>query len=220
MTSLLSAEGVTKSYGTRRVLRGVSFQANRGEVLGFVAPNGAGKTTLLRVAVGLLRCDDGVVLLKGEPLPQALGKVTVSYFGGGSTMPPAVRGRTWRRLFHETDAAGEARQIRLLSRGTRQLLGLRTLFSLSGLDLIVLDEPWEGLDPDASRWLTQSIRARRDAGAAVLVSSHRLHELAEVCDRCAFLMDGGITLVDARNLSGSGALTGAALLKAFDALRP
>lgn len=220
MSTLLSARGVAKSYGNRRVLRDVTFDACRGEVLGFVGPNGAGKTTLLRLAVGLLTPDSGAVTLDGEPLPGALRRVNVAYFAGGSTLPPSVGARRWSRLFRGGESAVETRPIRLLSRGTRQILGLQSLFA-AGIDmpdLIVLDEPWEGLDPDATRWLTESMRASRNAGAAVLVSSHRLHELAGVCDRCAFLVNGRLTLVDVRGGPG-GTTTGAALLDAFDALR-
>lgn len=220
MTVLLSARDLHKSYGKRRVLRDVAFDASRGEVLGFVGPNGAGKTTLLRLAVGLLRPDAGAVSLAGERVPAALRSVTVQYFAGGTTLPPAVRAPRWRGLFDGDAPTPENRPIRVLSRGTRQLLGLRTIFGNGGgSDLVVLDEPWEGLDPDATRWLTQSIQSRRDGGATLLVSSHRLHELADVCDRCAFLMDGRLKLIDLRELSAGGRLTGPALLEAFDALR-
>jgi ABC-2 type transport system ATP-binding protein len=220
MNPLLMARGVGKSYGNRCVLREATFDARRGEVLGLVGPNGAGKTTLLRLAVGLLAPGSGVVTLDGESLPGALRRVNVAYFAGGSTLPPSVAARRWSRLFGAENPAAETRPIRLLSRGTRQMLGLRSVFAegAQGSDLVVLDEPWEGLDPDATRWLTESMRARRDAGAAILVSSHRLHELADVCDRCAFLVDGRVTLVDVRGGLG-GTVTAAALLEAFDALR-
>ena len=149
----------------------------------------------------------------------ALSRVRAAYFGGESTLPPAVRVRSWRNLFHDTDERSENRPFRLLSRGTRQLLGLRTLFSVSGLRLIVLDEPWEGLDPDASRWLTEAMRARRDAGVTLLVSSHRLHELAGVCDRYVFLDRGFATVVAGNAVARNGMVTGDALLAIFDAVR-
>jgi ABC-2 type transport system ATP-binding protein len=199
----------------------VSFDAKPGEVLGLVGPNGAGKTTLLRLALGLLKPDAGTVRLGTQPVPRALRWARVAYFAGGGALPPAVRARSWQGLFSVTAPDADDRPIRLLSRGTRQRLGLQTVLEprAESLDLIVLDEPWEGLDPDAARWLTQALRVTRQAGTAVLVSSHRLHELAEVADRCAFLVDGRLTLVDVQDLSAGGALTGAALLEAFDALR-
>jgi len=99
--------------------------------------------------------------------------------------------------------------------GTEALVAARELDP----DLIVLDEPWEGLDPDASRWLTEAMRARRDAGVTILVSSHRLHDLAGVCDRYVFLDRGFATIVAGEALARNGVVTGDGLLAAFDAVR-
>jgi ABC-type multidrug transport system ATPase subunit len=219
MSALLAIDGVAKKFDGRRVLSGITFSAGKGEAIGVIGPNGAGKTTLLRIVMGLIRYDTGSVRLDGEPVVSALSRVRAAYFAGESTLPPAVCVRTWRNLFHDVDERSESRPFRLLSRGTRQLLGLRTLFSVSGLRLIVLDEPWEGLDPDASRWLTEAMRARRDAGATLLVSSHRLHDLAGVCDRYVFLDRGCATLVAGNAVARNGIVTGDALLAAFDAVR-
>ena len=219
MNVILSLNEVVKRYDDRRVLSGVTFSVGRGEAIGVIGPNGAGKTTLLRIAMGLIHADSGWIRLDGEPIHAAFGHVPVGYFAGESTIPPSVRVRSWRNLFHDVDDRGENRPFGLLSRGTRQLLGLRTLFSVSGLRLIVLDEPWEGLDPDASRWLSEAMRARRDAGTGILVSSHRLHELAGVCDRFIFLNRGLAIPVSARAVSRDGLLSGDALLAAFDVVR-
>ena len=219
MSALLSVNGVVKKYDGKRVLAGVTFCAGKGEAIGIIGPNGAGKTTLLRIVMGLLRADAGWVRLEGEPVLSALARVRAAYFAGESTLPPGVRARAWRSLFHDADERGENRPFRLLSRGTRQLQGLRTLFAVSGTRLIVLDEPWEGLDPDASRWLTEAMRARRDAGVTILVSSHRLHDLAGVCDRYVFLDRGFATIVAGEAVARNGVVTGDGLLAAFDAVR-
>jgi ABC-2 type transport system ATP-binding protein len=217
MNPLVWLTGVSKSYGRRTVLQTVTFSAAPGEISGVVGPNGAGKTTLLRIVAGLLRQDGGVVRLNGLDVPAALGRVRVGYFAGESTVPP-IRSSKWRALFHPVDRAAEDRSIRELSRGTRQLLGLRTLFSLPALRLIVLDEPWEGLDPDGARWLSEAIRLRRSQGAGVLVSSHRLYDLADVCDRFLFLDHGTSVSVRASELTGHP-VTGESLMAAFDRLR-
>ncbi len=219
MSTLLSVSGIAKKYDGKRVLSGVTFSAGQGEAIGVIGPNGAGKTTLLRIVMGLLRADAGWVRLDGEPVASALSRVRAAYFAGESTLPPTVRVRTWRRLFHDADDFGENRPFRLLSRGTRQLFGLRTLLSVSGIRMLVLDEPWEGLDPDASRWLTEAMRARRDAGVTIAVSSHRLHDLAGVCDRYVFLNRGIATVVTADAVAQNGMVTGDSLLAAFDAVR-
>ena len=219
MTPILALKDVVKRYDGARALSGVTFTAAPGEAIGIIGPNGAGKTTLLRVIVGLIAPDSGSLRLVGEPLASGLARTPIAYFAGESTMPPGVRARAWRNLFHEVDDRGENRPFRLLSRGTRQLLGLRTIFSTTGIRLLVLDEPWEGLDPDASRWLTDAMRARRDAGAAVIVSSHRLHDLAGVCDRYVFLNRGIATVASAHAVARNGQVNGDTLLAAFDAVR-
>jgi ABC-2 type transport system ATP-binding protein len=217
--TLLDARGLSKTYWRTTVLTDVSLSADSGEVLGIIGPNGAGKTTLLRMLLGLIR-GSGVVHLNGTPLPAGLARVRVGYFGGESTVPPVVQARRWRGLFRGVEPGHDDRRARVLSRGTRQLLGLGAVLSVPELDLIVFDEPWEGLDPDAARWLSSVIAARRKVGACVLVSSHRLHDLAGVCDRYLFLDRGRLTEVGAADLAPDGAaVTAEALFAAFDALR-
>jgi ABC-2 type transport system ATP-binding protein len=217
--TLLDARDLSKTYWRTTVLTDVSLSADSGEVLGIIGPNGAGKTTLLRMLLGLIR-GSGVVHLNGTPLPAGLARVRVGYFGGESTVPPVVQARRWRGLFRGVEPGHDDRRARVLSRGTRQLLGLGAVLSVPELDLIVFDEPWEGLDPDAARWLSSVIAARRKVGACVLVSSHRLHDLAGVCDRYLFLDRGRLTEVGAADLAPDGAaVTAEALFAAFDALR-
>jgi ABC-2 type transport system ATP-binding protein len=216
---LLDARKLSKTYWRTTVLTDVSLSAAREEVLGIIGPNGAGKTTLLRMLLGLIR-GSGTVNLNGTPLPAGLTRVRVGYFGGESTVPPVVQARRWRALFEGVTPGHDDRRARVLSRGTRQMLGLGAVLSVPDLDLIVLDEPWEGLDPDAARWLSAVIAARRRAGACVLVSSHRLHDLAGVCDRYLFLDQGRLTEVATADLAPDGTpVTAEALLAAFDALR-
>jgi len=103
-------------------------------------------------------------------------------------MPPQMRVDRWSRLF--SVGSEDRRRISQLSRGNRQFLGLRVVLSGTGRDLILLDEPWEGLDPQASQWLRTALRRWRMSGAAILVSSHRLHDLDAVCTRFV-LLEGG-----------------------------
>ena len=105
----------------------------------------------------------------------------------------------------------------VLSRGSRQRVGLEAALAEPHPTMLLLDEPWEGLDPDASRWLSDELLKRRDAGAAVLVSSHRIHDLADVCDRYVFLVNGRIApeSLDAGHLAGV-ADRSALLYAAFD----
>lgn len=220
MTTVVTVDRVSKAYGRDEVLRDVSFSVARGEAVALIGPNGAGKTTLLRMMVGALRPDRGEVRIAGELLPSALAQTRIAYFGGEHTMPPGITVAAWRGLFHAPSSCdGDNRRLGVLSRGTRQMVGLRTVFSLSALRLIALDEPWEGLDPDASRWLGEAVRARRASGAALFLSSHRLHDLAGLCDRYLFLNDGRLLGFSARALCGNGPVTADALFAAFDRLR-
>jgi ABC-type uncharacterized transport system ATPase subunit len=84
---------------------------------------------------------------------------------------------------------------------------------------VVLDEPWEALDPDGARWLSTIVETKRDRGAAVVLSSHRLHDLAGVCDSYLFLFNQTATLMKAQEITAVGPVTAATLVDAFDRLR-
>jgi ABC-2 type transport system ATP-binding protein len=206
-------------YGVREVFRDVSFDLQAGRALGVLGPSGAGKTTLLRMLVGLIRPAAGEVCIESMPPAVAVTHVPVGYFAGEATLPGAVRASRWGSLGTGAVITAERRRIRTLSRGTRQLLGLRTVLGRHSLRVLVLDEAWEGLDPDAARWLSTMVETKRDRGAAVILSSHRLHDLAGVCDAYLFLVDGSGTLLRAEDISTVGPVTAAMLTNVFDRLR-
>ena len=220
MTERLSVRDITYSYGPVPVLAGAGFDAPAGDIVGLIGPNGAGKTTMMRMCVGLLQPAGGTVRLEGRRLPEALARVRVSYFAGESAMPPGVRVNAWTTLFLGAGRSSrDRRRIATLSRGSRQFVGLRAALAVPAVRVVVLDEPWEGLDPDATRWLNQSLRAKQHEGAAILVSSHRLHDLADVCTRFVFLDGGLATTIAAKDIAEAGRVTGADVLAAFDELR-
>lgn len=217
--TLLLARDVTARYGRREVFHDVSFEVRGGQALGVVGPNGTGKTTLLRLLVGLLTPAAGRILIDGLQPRDAVTRCGVGYFAGEATLPGGVRACAWGTLGTGDPVMSERRRLRLLSRGTRQLLGLRTALGRQQLKVIVLDEPWEGLDPDAARWLSTMVETKRDRGAAVVLSSHRLHDLAGVCDAYLFLLNHSATLMKAYEVAPVGPVTAAALVAAFDRLR-
>jgi ABC-2 type transport system ATP-binding protein len=216
---ILSAQDVAAGYGRREVFRDVTFQVPAGQSLGVVGPSGAGKTTLLRIIVGLLAPTHGEVRIRGLTPRDALSRTPVAYFAGDATLPGSVRAGAWGSLGAVDLVIPERRRIRTLSRGTRQLLGLRTALSRHPLDLIVLDEPWEALDADGSRWLSSTIEVKRDRGAAVVLSSHRLHDLAGVCDAYLCLLPDQVVLIKAHDIASVGPVTPALLIDRFDKLR-
>lgn len=181
MKTRLELAAVSKAFGPYRVLNQVWLQVRGGEAVGLVGSNGAGKTTLMRIAAGLIRPDSGSVRWADE-------RPLLRYFGGEITLPPDVSVRGWASLYGER--MDERRRIGQLSRGSRQLLGLRLVLGGAGADILLLDEPWEGLDPSGSDWLTETLCRWRDKGAAVLISSHRLHDLDSVSTRFVMLEGG------------------------------
>lgn len=176
----------TKRYGRRVAIEDVTLAVETGEIVGLVGPNGAGKTTLLRLVAGLLRATSG------ERLADRCG-TTIRYFGGERTLPPNVSARRWLALWSRASPSATSRRLGVLSRGTRQRVGLDAVLSIGAPALFVLDEPWEGLDPAGSRWLSDALTRKKREGSAVFVSSHRIYDLADVCDRCLFLVNGRLS---------------------------
>jgi ABC-2 type transport system ATP-binding protein len=219
MTDVLAVCDLSARYGSREIFHGLSVGLAAGQVLGVIGPNGAGKTTLLRTLVGLVTASGGEVRIHGAPPREALRWTPVAYFAGDVTLPGAVRASAWGTLGTGAAVTPERRRIRALSRGSRQLLGLRTALGRHPLGLIVLDEPWEALDPDTSRWLTTTIETKRDRGAAVVVASDRLQDLARLCDFYLFLIGGQPTLLKAHEIASVGPVTTALLADTFDRLR-
>ena len=213
-------QGVTRLYGRQTAVRDVTFAVGAGEIVGLIGPNGAGKTTLLRLFAGLIRPSRGAV-----HIPSADRRAIVRYFAGEHSLPPDVSANRWLALWSApTMAASMVRRaagtLGTLSRGTRQRVGLEATLADPDVTLLLLDEPWEGLDPDASRWLSEELLKRRAAGAGVVVSSHRIHDLADVCDRCVFLVDGRLSPESVTVAAWDGVGDRSALLfMAFDRAR-
>jgi ABC-2 type transport system ATP-binding protein len=203
----LSVRDLTLRYGRRLVVANVSFDLGAGHALGVLGSNGAGKTTLLRAVIGCLPPTLGEILIEGLPPRDALRRTGVAYFAGEATLPGFVRASRWGALGTGEVVTGDRRPLRALSRGTRQLVGLRTALGRHPLALVVLDEPWEGLDADASRWLTSTLETKRDRGAAVVVSSHRVEDVAGICDAYLILLPHQATLVYAHEITSAGPVT-------------
>lgn len=205
---ILRLERLTAAYRGRPVFHDATLALGAGEVLGLVGPNGAGKTTLLRVIAGLIRPVSGQVERQGRTM----------YFGGEATLPAGCRADRWAELLGATSTRRQP--FRRLSRGTRQFEGLAAWLGRDDWMLGLLDEPWEGLDPDGARWLGRGLERHRDRGAATVVSSHRLHDVSEVCTSFAFLARGELRVMRAQELAKAGRRVEASdLAGMFDALR-
>ena len=206
---VLSAAGLTKSFGRRPAVVDVSFELYSGEVFGFLGPNGAGKTTTIRMLVGLARPDRGTVRIRGIDLERDFA-AAMSYVGCIVESPDLYRFLTGREnLLHfarmlsrgAVDRIPElARLVSLEERlddkvstyslGMRQRLGIAQAL-LGEPDLLVLDEPANGLDPAGIREIRRLVRQlAAERGMAVFVSSHLLSEVEQMCDRVAIIHRG------------------------------
>jgi ABC-2 type transport system ATP-binding protein len=215
----LDVRDVSVRYGRQLVFHGVTFELAAGRCLGVIGPNGAGKTTLLRAVVGLLRPLTGDVRIGGHSPADALARVGVAYFAGEAKQPGFARASARSTLGNGDAVTTDRRRLRALSRGTRQLIGLRTVLGRQPLGLVVLDEPWEGLDADGVRWLIAAIEFKRDRGAAVVLASHRFQDLAGLCDAYLFMLPGESLYVAVHEIAPLGTVTPEILMDAFEKRR-
>ncbi|HEY2834839.1 MAG TPA: ABC transporter ATP-binding protein [Sporichthyaceae bacterium] len=211
--ALLQAHDLTIRFGPRPAVTGVDLSVARGEVLGLLGPNGAGKTTLLRRLAGILPGQSGTVSLDGRDpaadpatrrrigyLPEdpplygdetALGYVT--FLAGLSGVPRRARRDAAREALTRTHAANLAERLAgRLSRGQRQRVALAGAI-VHHPDVLLLDEPSEGLDP-RQKVSFRALVAELASESAVIFSSHLLAEVAAVCERVVVLDAGRITL--------------------------
>ena len=131
----------------------------------------------------------------------------------------SVRASRWKYVGNGDVVTPDRRPIRALSRGTRQLLGLRTVLGRQPLGLIVLDEPWEALDPDAARWLSTTLETKRDRGARSFCRHIGCTTWPGSAIRILFLLPHQARLVHARDISPASPVSAAQLVEVFDALR-
>jgi ABC-2 type transport system ATP-binding protein len=205
----IQAAGLRKSFGRVVAVEDVSFTVGYGRITGFLGPNGAGKTTTLRMVLGLIRPDAGTAAIAGKPYaklaspPRTVGALldAAAVHPGRSgrdhlrvlAAQAGVPGRRAGQLLEQVGLADTARQ-----RAGRYSLGMRQRLGLAGTllgdpEILVLDEPGNGLDPQGIRWLRDLLRSLAAEGRAVLVSSHILAEVAQTVDDVIVISRGRIT---------------------------
>jgi len=226
----VAVRGLTKAFGRVTAVRGISFTAPAGKVTGFLGPNGSGKTTTLRVVLGLIRPDAGAALIGGVPYGRlARPRRTVGALLEASGFHPGRRARD--HLLVLADAAGVAgtrvdevlgqvglaaaadRRVREFSLGMRQRLGLAGAL-LGDPQVLLLDEPANGLDPAGIAWLRGLLRGLADDGRTVIVASHVLSEIAQTADHVVIVSDGQVRFAGALgDIGASGNALESAFLK-------
>src|SRR5918911_351329 len=193
----------------KTALRALNLQIQRGEIFGLLGPNGSGKTTTIKLLLGLLFPTDGDAFVFGEPAAQVKknerigylpeesylykflnAEETLDFYGRLFNMAPEVRRERAQKLIEMVGLAADKKRIlKEYSKGMRQRIGLAQAL-INNPQLVILDEPTSGLDPLGTRWMKDLILDLRKQGKTVLMCSHRLDDVQDVCDRIAILYEG------------------------------
>ncbi|EMI55046.1 ABC transporter ATP-binding protein [Rhodopirellula sallentina] len=218
-SSIISVDALEKTYrggtflrrGDVHALRGVSLQADRGQVFGLLGPNGAGKTTLIKILLGVIRSTGGRASLFGLPagsaearsrvgyLPESLrvdrhhtARSALRFYGKLSRLDSDTIGQRSDDLLELVGLKGRDREsVRRFSKGMLQRLGLAQAL-MHDPDLLILDEPTDGLDPVGRSEVRRVIERLRDAGKTIFLNSHILHEVELVCSHLAIMAKGNV----------------------------
>ncbi|MCC5895673.1 MAG: ABC transporter ATP-binding protein [Alkalibacterium sp.] len=224
MEKVIEINAIEKSFGKTKALNKVSFEVNKGEIVGFIGPNGAGKSTTIRILLGLIKADGGSATLFGKDVWKDAVDIhkRVAYVPGDVNLWPNLTGGQVIDLFLSMRGAkvdkerkeelikrfefDPTKKCRAYSKGNRQKVALIAAFSAEA-DVYIFDEPTAGLDPLQERVFQRCAREVLDKGASVLLSSHILSEVEQLCDRVAIIRQGEIvesgSLVDLRHLTRS-----------------
>jgi ABC-2 type transport system ATP-binding protein len=199
----IEVRGLTKRFGSTTAVGNLSFAIPPGRITGFLGPNGAGKTTTLRALLGLVRPSSGEALVNGVPYRRLADPArTVGAVLEASSYHPGRSGRNHLRVLATAARIPRTRvdevleEVELAPAGGRRVsgysLGMRQRLSVAGAllgspQLLVLDEPANGLDPEGIRWLRTFLRSFADGGGTVFISSHVLAEVAQLADEVVII---------------------------------
>ncbi|TDC23593.1 ABC transporter ATP-binding protein [Streptomyces sp. 8K308] len=214
MTAAIKVDGIRKRYGDVQAVDGVTFEVGRGEFYGILGPNGAGKTTTMEIVEGLREPDEGTALLLGEPSwprdPKLLARIGVQLQASAFFEKLTAREQihTFAALYGVSTERADAMLERVgltekanvrddkLSGGQAQRLSIACAL-VHDPELVFLDEPTTGLDPQARRNLWDLLRAINSSGRTVVLTTHYLDEAEILCDRVAIMDAGRILKVGA-----------------------
>ncbi|MDO4887399.1 MAG: ATP-binding cassette domain-containing protein [Actinomycetaceae bacterium] len=217
---MIDISHLSKRHGNREVVSDVSFRAEPGRVTGFVGPNGAGKSSTLRILLGLDRATSGSATISGRAYRDlARPTRTVGAMLDGAGAHPSRRAKAHMMWVAATAGISRARvdecleitgiaenasrRVRDLSLGMGQRLGLATAL-LGDPEVLVLDEPEGGLDPEGIRWIRRLLRGHADRGGTVLLSSHLMGELGQIADDVVVIARGKVVAAGTLDEVASG----------------
>ena len=225
---MITIDKLTKQYGTTLAVDDVSFTASPGRVTGFLGPNGAGKSTTMRMMVGLTKPTSGSATVKGVPFADLANPgLEVGVLLDASAQHAGRTGREILTLAQRTMGLPRTRvqemldlvsltseeadrRVRDYSLGMRQRLGIATAL-IGDPEVLVLDEPANGLDPAGIRWMRDLLRGFANQGGTVLLSSHLLHEIEVIADDLVVIGNGRIVAAGTKTelLEAAGTFAGA-----------
>jgi len=217
MANVVETRNLTKIYrdfwGRKKktALNALDLNIHKGEVFGLLGPNGSGKTTTIKLLLGLLFPSAGDALVFGEPaakveknekigyLPEESylyrflnAEETLDFYGRLFNMPSDVRRKRADELIETVGLKNDRKRIlREYSKGMRQRIGLAQAL-INDPDFVILDEPTSGLDAEGTRWMKDLILSLKSKGKTILMCSHRLDDVQDVCDRIAILYNGDL----------------------------
>jgi ABC-2 type transport system ATP-binding protein len=212
MANIVDIQQVRKSFGATQAVRDVSFEVHGGEIFGMLGPNGAGKTTMIRMILDIFKPDSGTIMVFGAPLterakqrigylPEERGlykNVSVLQCLTYLTTLKGMDRRTAReralRYLDEVGLGGVAnKKVKELSKGMQQKVQLGVAL-LHEPDLLIIDEPFYGLDPVNTRLVKDILRVHRARGAAIIMSTHQMDRVEELCERMCMFNQGQMVL--------------------------
>jgi ABC-2 type transport system ATP-binding protein len=219
----VSIRSLTKRFGRVLAVDGLTFDAPAGKITGFLGPNGAGKTTTLRSLVGLVRPTSGQALIDGRRYQDLSNprRVVGAVLESGSSRP-GRSGRDHLRVLAATAGVGDRRVDEMLDlvgltdaagrRASAYSLGMRQRLGLAGAllgepEVLILDEPANGLDPEGIAWLRTLLQGLAAEGRSVLISSHLLSEVAQTVDRVVIIDHGKLRFAGSLDELGSGTVS-------------
>jgi ABC-2 type transport system ATP-binding protein len=203
---------ITKSFGSVRAVDDVSFTVEKGEIFGLLGPNGAGKTTAIRVILDIFKPDSGKVVVLGGPMTEAkkdrIGYMPeerglyqdiplercLIYLGSLKGLSPAEARRRAGEYLERFDlAAHKQKKVKELSKGMQQKAQLIVTL-LHQPDLLFIDEPFGGLDPVNTQMVKDLLNEQRQRGVTIMMSTHQMHQVEELCDRIVLIDHGKVML--------------------------
>lgn len=221
MTKIVRVEELQKKFGKFRALRDVSFTINSGEVVGFIGPNGAGKSTTIRTLLGIIKRDAGIAEIFGKDVWGESLEIhkRISYVPGDVALWGNLTGGEIIDLFIKLHGSGNKekrdklikrfeldpkKKAKGYSKGNRQKVGLIAALAVES-DLYIFDEPTSGLDPLMEQVFQEEVQKLKNAGKAILLSSHILSEVERLADKVVIIRQGEIvetgTLEELRHLT-------------------